>query len=393
MFRLSNSVPLRDIAPPHRKYLALLCCLSPLLSAVAAAQTSELDQQLQTSIWEADAAGGISPAEDSESKFIVVPIPIVDPTIGQGAALTGLYTFNTEDEATPKERRSTIALAAAYTNTDSWMVGGGFQVYLDEDRYRAGLRLGYGNFNLKYYGTSSDSIFFDNPVGFQTRGSLVDGDLQKRVAEGFYLGVRGRFVNPTVRLDGPIDRLKVKKEFSLAALGVIGQYDSRDNTWYPEAGLLGSIDLLAYLEAIGSDNEFGSLEFTFAQYAKLTDGLVLAGQLRSAIVGDNAPFFMLSTIKLRGFPYGRYLNQMATEVQGELRWEAWRRLGAVVFAGVGVAAEDYSDLGGGGGDNAYGYGVGLRYRVSEIDRINVGLDVAYGSSDEIAVYFRIGEAF
>jgi len=56
-----------------------------------------------------------------------------------------------------------------------------------------------------------------------------------------------------------------------------------------------------------------------------------------------------------------------------------------------VAAEDFSDPG--TGDKAYGLGVGLRYRVSEVDRMNVGLDVAYGSSDEVAVYFRIGEAF
>ena len=383
---------MRSIVLPYLEYLALLCFLSPLLSAAAAAQTSQLEQQLQSRTSEADAADEILPTEDSDKRFFAVPVPIVDPTIGQGLALAGLFTFSAEEEAASNERRSTIALAAGYTNTDSWMVGGGFQIFLDEDRYRVSLGAGYGNTNLNYYGTRSDSIFFDNTVEFQIRGSLVDGNVQMRVAENFYFGIHGRYIHPTITLDGPIDRLdRPKKQFNLAALGVIGQYDSRDNIRYPEAGLLGSIDYLTYLEAIGSDVEFDSLEVAFAQYAKLTDTLVLAAQVRGAIVGDNTPFFMLSTIDLRGVPLTRYLNQMVTQVQGELRWEAWRRLGAVAFAGTGVVAEGFSDLR--EGDAAYGYGVGLRYRVSEVDRLNAGLDVARGSADELVVYFRIGEAF
>jgi hypothetical protein len=31
--------------------------------------------------------------------------------------------------------------------------------------------------------------------------------------------------------------------------------------------------------------------------------------------------------------------------------------------------------------------------VSRADRMNVGLDAAYGSSDDVTVYFRLGEAF
>ena len=84
---------MRNIALPSLKYLALLCCLSPLLSAVAAARTSRLEQQLQSRNAEAAAAEPISPAKDSDKRFFVIPVPIIDPTIGQGLALAGLYTF------------------------------------------------------------------------------------------------------------------------------------------------------------------------------------------------------------------------------------------------------------------------------------------------------------
>ena len=59
-----------------------------------------------------------------------------------------------------------------------------------------------------------------------------------------------------------------------------------------------------------------------------------------------------------------------------------------IFAGFGVTGPDIDDF-----DNtAYGYGAGLRYLVSEADRMNVGFDVAT-DNDELAVYFRVGEAF
>ena len=85
------------------------------------------------------------------------------------------------------------------------------------------------------------------------------------------------------------------------------------------------------------------------------------------------------------------MNETVTQLQAELRWEAWRRVGAVFFAGTGVAMESLDKWG--DADRAYGYGAGVRYRVSEVDRMNVGLDVATGSTNDFTVYFRIGEAF
>ncbi len=375
----------------------LVACLLMQFGGEAFAQTGQIQSQVESRTSEAEAADAITSSDSpdkKEKKYLVVPVPIVDPTIGNGLALAGLYTFapDGDAEAAPMQRRSTIAVAAGYTNTDSWMVGGGLKLYLDDDRYRAKLGGGYGNLNLKWYGTSSDSIFFDNPADFRTRGWLVDGNVEKRLAENFYLGVSGRYLRPEASAKIPIDVLpELQLAFSLAAIGLIGEYDTRDNTWYPESGARGIVNFLSYLEALSSDREFASLDATFAYYAKLADSLVLAGQARVATVGDNTPFFMLSTVNLRGFPTGQYMDRTVTQIQAELRWEAWRRLGAVFFAGTGVAAESLDKWG--DADRAYGYGAGLRYRVSEVDRMNVGLDVATGSTNDFTVYFRIGEAF
>jgi outer membrane protein assembly factor BamA len=375
----------------------LLACLLLQLGGEAFAQNSQIRSEIDARTWEAEAADlapwSVSP-DEKEKKYILVPVPIIDPTIGNGLALAGLYTFAPSDDAgdQPKERRSTVAVGAGYTNTDSWMVGGGLKLYLDEDRYRVKLATGYANMNLKWFGTSSDSPFFDNPINFRTRGGMIDANVEKRLTDHFFLGVSGRYIRPTASVKIPFPELpQPKLTFNLTAIGAIADYDSRDNTWYPTSGSLGVANALAYLEALGSDREFATLDATFAVYRKLAEPLVLAGEARVATVGENTPFFMLSTVNLRGFPRGQYMNRTVTQVQAELRWEAWRRFGAVFFGGTGVATRSLDEWG--DADRAYGYGAGVRYRVSEVDKMNVGLDVATGSTDDFTVYFRIGEAF
>jgi len=363
----------------------------------ANAQAGPIESQVQSLATEAESADEVmppGPADKAGREDILAPVPIVDPTIGNGLSLAGLITYDPAagDDAASKERRSTLAIAVAYTNTDSWMVGGGLKLYLDEDRYRTKLGAGYGNLNLKWFGTSSDSPFFDNPIDFRTRGILVDGNVQARIVENVYLGVSGRYIGPTATIKIPIDVLpELTARFDLAAIGVLGEYDTRDNAWYPASGSRGTLNILSYLEALGSDREFGSLEATFAHYAKLADPVVVAAEARVAVVGNNAPFFMLSTVNLRGFPVGQYMNRTASQIQGEVRWEAWRRIGAVFFAGAGLASRQLEDWG--DADRAYGYGAGLRYRLSEVDKMNIGIDVASGSTADFTVYFRIGEAF
>ena len=62
----------------------------------------------------------------------------------------------------------------------------------------------------------------------------------------------------------------------------------------------------------------------------------------------------------------------------------------VGFLGVATAVEDLGSLS--QGDILPGIGAGLRYMMISDERINVGVDVAFGK-DDWGLYFRIGEAF
>jgi len=352
----------------------------------------QLDDQIRARTEQSEAADEIVPQDAvSERRFLAVPVPIVDPTIGNGGGVAGLLTLP-GSETNRKVPRSTIGAFAGYTDTDSWMVGAGFKLYLAEDQYRTTLNAGYGSLNLKYYGFGSDSIFFQDPVDYNIKGPFADGSVQLQVVEGTYAGLKGRYLRPAVSVKSPIDALPdLSDSFELAALGLTGTFDSRDNVWSPSSGNLATIDFLGYLSGFGFGDTFSKLDANFAKYWKLTDHLVLAGSFQTSYASDDTPFFMLPFVSVRGIPGGQYLDSTVVQGQVELRWSVWRRFGVVGFAGGGVASDGIENLF--DGSNAYGYGGGVRYQISEVDKLNIGIDLAKGSRDNLSIYFRIGEAF
>jgi outer membrane protein assembly factor BamA len=373
--------------------VALVCLFLALVTRThSISWAGQLDYQVfKTEEW-SSSTKAISTQDDDEGLAVVaVPVPIVDPTLGNGLAPAALITFPTNggDANTP---RSTLGLVAAYTDKSSWIVGGGFALFLDGDLWRTKLNVGYGVLNLDYYGTSSDSIFFDNPASFEIKGSVVSASLQRRVSENFYLGGLLRHINSRVAVKVPIDIIpSFGLNLDLAGVGILATYDTRNSTWFPTSGEFANATFIHYSSKFGFERNFNTLEVDYGQYWTFSDDVVLAAQARFAHAGKEAPFFMFPFLNFRGFPAGKYLNRTAVQGQTELRWSFWKGLGAVGFAGAGVVSESFADLG--DGSKGYGFGAGLRYRVSDADQMNIGLDVSYGSDDEVAVYFKIGEAF
>jgi hypothetical protein len=323
--------------------------------------------------------------------LVAVPLPVVDPTFGSGVAPLLLYTFAREGEPAGAPR-STLGVAGAYTDNGTWLVAGGFKLNLAQDEYRVGMNAAYGALALKYFGTSSDSYFFDNPVSFTVRGGTVGATVEKALGRDWYLGVSGRLLHADLGLERVIDLTPTSSaDFRLLGIGVLGTRDTRDNTWFPVSGSLAITQLTHFSSHLGRDSNFLKLDARYARYKRLDERLVLALDGRLAEAGGSAPFFLLPFVSFRGFPAGRYLGESVVQAQGELRFLVRDRLGVVAFVGAGIAADSLSRLG--EGSEAYGLGAGLRYQVSRADRMNVGLDAAYGSSDDVTVYFRLGEAF
>jgi len=330
------------------------------------------------------------PVDDSFGIY-GMPIPIVNPTIGNGLAVAGLMTFrlDPDDKVSP---RSTIAAGIGATNNRSYAFGAGTSLYFDEDRYRVDLMSGYGNVNLKFYGVGNDSALQNHPVDFGIRGLFTSANARARVADHFYVGPLVKYLDSTVNFDvlpGIVPPRDL--DFRLVGAGMIGEYDSRDTSFSPHHGVYAELEIVRFDKGIGSNFGFFHVDGSAAPYLELTPDLVLAAQGRVAAASGSAPIFALPYVTLRGFPGGKYLDNVTWQAQAELRWRIFWRIGVVAFAGAGQVAPDVGDFI--EGDLLYSGGVGIRFVASESERINLGIDYARASDGDSAYYFRIGEAF
>jgi len=363
-----------------------------VLAGPAAAQ-SRTEDATRPQVEETKAADKISVGGTVEDTFNIygMPIPIVDPTIGNGLAVGVLTTFrlDSDDEISP---RSTVAVGAGYTDSQSYAFGASTSLYLDEDRYRIDTLVGYGNANIKFFGIGSDSLFKDHPLDFNIRGLFARANARVRVLDHVYVGPLVKYLDSTAHFDVlPAILRPIDLDYRLAGGGLIGEYDSRDTSFSPHDGIYAEVELTRFDERIGSDFNFFSLDGSAAHYMELTPDLVLAAQGRVAAAAGDAPFFALPYITLRGFPGGKYLNDVTWQAQAELRWRIIWRIGVVAFAGVGQTAPNvgaFTDS-----EVLYSGGAGLRFTASESERVNLGIDYARASDGDSAVYFRIGEAF
>lgn len=172
-----------------------------------------------------------------------------------------------------------------------------------------------------------------------------------------------------------------------AGLGPVLVYDSRDNNLWPGEGTWLEATASVYGQSLGGDFDYRKLVVKFAQYFPLHDAVTLVYRIDGSFIDGDAPFYDLSSIRLRGFSSSRFLNNEAVTAQTEVRWNFYGRWTALAFGGVGVVADGMSDLT--SAPRNWAGGGGVRYMIDEERKLSVGVDVAHG--DDLVVYIQIGD--
>ena len=108
------------------------------------------------------------------------------------------------------------------------------------------------------------------------------------------------------------------------------------------------------------------------------------------VAGDEAPFYALPFVRLRGVPAFRYLGNYVATLEVEPRYKIDERWSVLVFLGAGRAAKDFSNLR--DADKVYGYGTGFRYLIARKLGLGTGIDIARGPEDTV-VYLTVGSAW
>ena len=107
-------------------------------------------------------------------------------------------------------------------------------------------------------------------------------------------------------------------------------------------------------------------------------------------LGFNQQYVVGRQSDIRGYTQGAHRGNYLVTAQAEYRWNFWRRLGLVGFAGVATVFEAINESD--DGKLLPAVGAGFRFTAFTDNHMNVGFDAAVGDGDW-GIYFRIGEAF
>jgi len=375
-----------------------------LLAAVngAAEETSEaegLGGGLNVDVGDAAFAG--NPAQSLFDKWpddlVVAPIPGLSPQLGWTLALAGGYFLTPKDPETDIPP-SVLGGYGFIAENGSYIYGAGVKLNLLDDKVRVTAGGGYADVRYRYYGRSREEgdlgidvdVLQDGPAYFvKARWRLVSrfyagvSYLGGRVDTRLRLGLEvppGQFFDPTLSLD-------------VGAISIPLEIDSRDHEYFPRSGWLWEADARFYRDSLGSDFETETFKISANHYLPMRDYDALATRFVFRATGDDAPFFILSSFggstDLRGYPGGRYRDQMMYALQSEYRWQVNERWILTGFAGFGEVASTTSDF---GKDFLPAAGIGARFVISQKHRVSLSADIAVGD-DGTEFYFGVGEAF
>lgn len=335
--------------------------------------------------------------------FLPIPILISDPAVGYGGGLGLAFFHESKDEiqnAVGEDDMLSLPpsvsfLVGAGTENGSWLVGGGHFGSWKQDTMRYTGLAGYGSINLKFYGANPDQeVPGDDGLAFNIEGFILYQELTFRIKESdFFVGGRYSYFNAQSDFDFLGDIPGVPREAlddATAGLGLIVNYDSRDNIVSPGGGHLAKLHTMFYNEAFGGDYDYTKLKASSYSYWPMLKNVVLGVRIEGDFTDGDAPFYDVPFISMRGIPSLRYQGDNVAVGELEARWDVTYRWSLVGFGGGGLAADNVSDF---GDESAkFAGGGGFRYLIARRLGLRVGLDVAVGPEDTV-LYMGVGSAW
>lgn len=310
-------------------------------------------------------------------------IPITEPAVGYGIVAGALYFVQKKD---PIQQPDIIVAAGGATSNGTWLVGGGYIGFWNQDRIRYRAITGYGDVNLDYYGIENRSI------NFTLKSFLLVQQMNFRLGKSdFFIGGKYQFSNITIPLFENSDLID-PIEFSLKNSGVslIAEFDNLNNFLSPTKGLRVHFSYDQNLEIIGSDRNWGKLNFFSYLYAPVNEKWIPALRLESSLATGDTPFYALPFVNLRGVPALRYQGELTVLAETEQLFNITSRWGLVGFTGIGAAFKSIDNLK--TEELVWNAGGGIRYLIARTLGLKMGADIARGPEDW-AFYVVIGTAW
>ncbi|MCJ7540448.1 MAG: BamA/TamA family outer membrane protein [Desulfobacterales bacterium] len=335
---------------------------------------------------QADEKPEAPPEKDSKSSpWFVTPLVSSDPKISTaGGALAG-YVHQFDEESPP----SLFGVTGTYSTTDSWYLGAFAKSHFGKDKHRITAAVVTGEIRNDY------SDFLGSGLDVQTTDDLTMYALRYviRVYGHWYLGPQFISTNYAISggnlLSGQILEHIGLTGFKSNGLGLLAQYDSRDNQYSPSSGQVFEAHNIAFREAFGEDASFDVYSADYQYYLPHGKGHVLALHVKGRWTHD-APPSGYSSVDLRGYTRGQYLSPHMTLAEADYRYSLTEKWGIAAFAGIaGLYGDDTVD----GDDRLFpAGGAGIFYQLND-EKMVVRADFAIGKDGNRGFYLKFGQPF
>jgi outer membrane protein assembly factor BamA len=332
---------------------------------------------------------------DEKYGFLPIAMPITEPAVGYGVAAGAAFLSGSLGQASRGLGRPNITFVGALgTENGSWGIVAADVRYWLRDRIQTQIAGIYASVNLDYHGIGRDSVLADNPLRYNLTPAGVMTMARYRFGETrFWGGLGYTFASTEVTFEAPEETPRIpdyESRTNMGRLKAVATFDTRDNMFTPVRGVFveGSFELAA--EALGGDDTFEALGLQVLQFVPLPGNFYFGLRGEGSTTFGDAPFYVRPFVMLRGVPMMRYQGDTVATLEGELRWQFWRRFSLVGFVGAGEAWNGFFDadrvqavVSGGGG---------FRYELARKYGIHMGADVAF-SPDTTAFYIQVGSAW
>lgn len=373
-----------------KRWIYILLAMTCAGSGLAKSETNDT----KVSLFDAeDGYLDFSSFMSSANGFMPVPIVITEPAVGIGAGVALLFfhddpggkekTVAQAGEKSDRQAPPSISGAVGFgTDNGTWGAGGFHMGIWKEDTIRYLGAAFYADVNLDFYETGSD-----DPLAFNAKATILYQRLMFRLSDSdFFLGADYTFANSDIDI-----ATLLQEQVNLGAVGILAQYDTRDNIFTPNQGTKTELKFQRYDQAVGGDDDFNKAHAKSFFWTPIQPELILGLRLDAQFSGGDIPIYMLPFVDLRGIPAMRYQGAHTLVAETELRWDFTKRWSAVGFIGSGwVADYDLNDF---KESDAYvAGGGGFRYLIAKAYHMRAGIDVARGPEDT-AIYLTIGSAW
>jgi outer membrane protein assembly factor BamA len=330
-----------------------------------------------------------------------------DSAIRTEAAESGLTGGQTSDSCANRanfkrktySRTSNAQAIALYTTRKQFVTALNGSIYFPGERWIINEQFSYSSFPDNFWGlgkrapdTSEESYKF--------KQYYIYLHPQFQIGRNLFLGTVYEFqrVFDVAYPEGGLfdqDNVVGRHGYHVSGLGLSLTYDTRNNAFCPDRGMMLQFYFNHFTGVLGSDYQYTNFVLDLRRFIYVYKRQVLALQAFGTFNAGEVPLRSLAYLgganNMRGYYAGRYRDKNAGVLQAEYRIPLWWRIGAVGFGDVGNVGPELSDI------NfhhvKYSYGGGLRIALNQAEKLNLRLDYGLAKGSSQGFYLQLGEAF